>query len=231
MNIAELFQRLIELARQTVHSGAISERALARKSGISQPHLHNVLKGIRSLSPDGADRLMLALHLTVPLLLSSGNMSELSGVQAVPVLRHRLGPGTEASFSAFQGYIPLPSRLLNNLKEPRAAYLGADLALPAGYRAGDLALLDLNPAVRAVASPSSCWIVAESGGLRVRYVRRVRGGLEVSSEPAPSDERRWQPIPLRGRDILEIVRARIVWIGREMETSLSGPAGSSGESH
>jgi hypothetical protein len=46
-----------------IAEGEITERALARRAGISQPHLHNVLKGIRTMTPDVADRLLEALHL------------------------------------------------------------------------------------------------------------------------------------------------------------------------
>jgi transcriptional regulator with XRE-family HTH domain len=224
LNITQLCERVIELARQTVHSGSISERGLAKKANISQPHLHNVLKGIRTLSPEGMDRLLEALNVTVPEVLWSGSGNQFADIRSAPLLRNRIGPGTEASFSAFRGYVPFPAKLLSRLKEPLAAYLGADLALPSEYRAGDLVLLDLNPALRATPTPSFCWIVAESAGLRVRYVRRVRGGVEVCRESAPSDDGHWQPIPFQGRSILEIVRARIVWIGREMET-LAGPPG------
>lgn len=48
-----------------IAEGELTERALARRAGISQPHLHNVLKGIRSLTPGVADRLMASLSLTV----------------------------------------------------------------------------------------------------------------------------------------------------------------------
>ena len=226
--ITELCQRLIELARQTVHSGAVSERALAKRSGISQPHLHNVIKGIRALSPDAADRLMRALNVTVPQVLWSGSTGDSSATTAVPVLRNRIGPGTEASFTAFRGYMPFPTGLLASLKDPLVAYLGADLALPADFRPGDLTLLDQNPALRVTPAVSSRWIVAENAGLRVRYVRRTRGGLEVGRDPGLSEARDWHTISLQGRDILEIVRARIVWIGREMETPLAGPPWPSG---
>jgi hypothetical protein len=217
----------VELARERVRAGEVSERGLARRAGISQPHLHNVLKGIRTLSPEASDRLMRAMQLTIPQVLWSGGGVDPSAIRAVPILKTRIGPGTVASFDVFRGYMPFPAGLVETLTEPVAAYLGADLALPAEYRAGDLALLDQNPARRTMPAASSCWIVAESGGLRVRYLRRTRGGLEVATNPAAGD-RDWRPISLQGRDIREIVRARIVWIGREMEAGLAGPSGAAG---
>src|SRR6202034_1879777 len=94
-----------------------------------------------------------------------------------------IGPGAAAAFDIFRGYMPFAHSMVERLEDPLAAYLAADLALPSEYRAGDLILLDLNPVMRSAPAPSSCWIVAENAGLRVRYVRRARGGLEVARDP------------------------------------------------
>jgi hypothetical protein len=114
------------------------------------------------------------------------------------------------------------------LEDPVAAYLSADLALPSELRAGDLALLDCNAAKRILPAPGSCWVVADSGGLRVRYVRRIGGALEVGASSNGGGVPVWRTLSLHGRDILEIVRARIVWIGREMEAPTAGPPGPAG---
>jgi hypothetical protein len=53
-----LRSRLIGYANYRIRNGEYSERSLARIVGISQPQLHNVLKGCRTLSPDLADRLL-----------------------------------------------------------------------------------------------------------------------------------------------------------------------------
>jgi len=58
MTFHELQQRLLDELRQRVQSGAATERGLARISGISQSHLHNVLKGKRLLSMDKADEVL-----------------------------------------------------------------------------------------------------------------------------------------------------------------------------
>ena len=41
-----------------INNGHISERGLARLLGVSQPQIHNVLKGKRRLQPELADRLL-----------------------------------------------------------------------------------------------------------------------------------------------------------------------------
>jgi len=59
----ELESRLVTILRGKVRSGELTERGLARLTGLSQPHIHNVLKGKRLLSPDAADTILFTLHL------------------------------------------------------------------------------------------------------------------------------------------------------------------------
>ncbi len=62
----ELLQlRLIAHVHDRVQRGELTERGLARRTGISQPHLHNVLKGVRVLSPQIGDVLLRHLHITL----------------------------------------------------------------------------------------------------------------------------------------------------------------------
>jgi hypothetical protein len=62
----ELLQlRLIAHVQDRVQRGELTERGLARRTGISQPHLHNVLKGVRVLSPQIGDVLLHHLHITL----------------------------------------------------------------------------------------------------------------------------------------------------------------------
>ena len=57
--------RLLALIRLRMEDGEFSERGLARAVGLSQPHVHHILKGARALSPEAADRFLAALNLTV----------------------------------------------------------------------------------------------------------------------------------------------------------------------
>ena len=50
--------RLILFVNNRIKNGDFTERGLARILGISQPQLHNVLKGARKLNSDLADRLL-----------------------------------------------------------------------------------------------------------------------------------------------------------------------------
>ena len=146
----------------------------------------------------------------------------------MPLVRNRIGPGTAGELTVFRGNIPMPGWLLRNLVEPVAAHLAPDLVMPAALAANDLVLLDQNPVVRATPMGNGVWIVAEGAGLRARYLRLAGARLLVGNEVTRGDPQQWLSIPLQGRNILEIVRAHIVWIGREMETEPAGPADPAG---
>lgn len=76
MTFHDLQQRLLDELRQRVHSGAATERSLARLSGISQPHLHNVLKGKRILSVKRADEVLRRLQIDVLHLIDTEELRE-----------------------------------------------------------------------------------------------------------------------------------------------------------
>jgi hypothetical protein len=63
MDFQELRERFLTNLRERVRSGELTERGLARVSGVSQPHIHNVLKGKRLLSPEMSDTVLHQLHM------------------------------------------------------------------------------------------------------------------------------------------------------------------------
>jgi transcriptional regulator with XRE-family HTH domain len=63
MTFHDLHGALIHYLNQCVRSGEITERGLARRTGISQPHIHNTLKGKRLFSWDSADAILRELDL------------------------------------------------------------------------------------------------------------------------------------------------------------------------
>jgi plasmid maintenance system antidote protein VapI len=65
MDFRELHDRMLAAVRVRLASGEISERRLAHLIGISQPHMHNVVKGVRLLSPEIADRIVRKLGISL----------------------------------------------------------------------------------------------------------------------------------------------------------------------
>ena len=70
--------RLIAFVRARINSGDLSERGLARILGISQSHVHNVLKGARRLQPELGDRLMKKFGLTILDLLQKEELKAIN---------------------------------------------------------------------------------------------------------------------------------------------------------
>ena len=65
MDFETLQRRLLARVKTYVRNGDLTERGLARMIGISQPHMHHILKGVRTLSIENADRILRRLDLTV----------------------------------------------------------------------------------------------------------------------------------------------------------------------
>lgn len=95
--------RLIAFVNTRVQNGDFTERGLAKILGISQPQIHNVLKGARKLRPELADRLIRKFEMSVLDLLEPGEIYEemlsrgpvsLSGSQASTVIGAHLPPRT-----------------------------------------------------------------------------------------------------------------------------------------
>ena len=62
LDFAELQRRLVAYLSEKVRNGDITERRLARITGVSQPHMHHVLCGKRGFSMEMADQVMRALR-------------------------------------------------------------------------------------------------------------------------------------------------------------------------
>jgi hypothetical protein len=76
VNFREQQRRLIAHLRALVRSGDATERGLARLTGVSQPHMHNVLKGKRLLSLEMADQILAQLHLDLLDFIEPGELLE-----------------------------------------------------------------------------------------------------------------------------------------------------------
>jgi antitoxin component HigA of HigAB toxin-antitoxin module len=76
VNFSDLQRRLVAHLRTLVRSGDATERGLARLTGVSQPHMHNVLKGKRLLSLEMADQVIAQLHLDLLDFIEPGELLE-----------------------------------------------------------------------------------------------------------------------------------------------------------
>jgi len=76
MRFSQLQMRLVACLREKVRSGEVTERGFARVTGISQPHIHNVLKGKKLLSREMSDTILRGLNLDLLDLLEPAEIEE-----------------------------------------------------------------------------------------------------------------------------------------------------------
>jgi hypothetical protein len=79
MDFQELRERLVANLRDRVRIGELTERGLARISGVSQPHIHNVLKGKRVLSVEMSDVILRQLRIDLLDLVKPEDLLEWRG--------------------------------------------------------------------------------------------------------------------------------------------------------
>ena len=150
MYFEQLHQRLIANLRRRIQNGELTERNLAMLSGISQPHIHNVLKGVRKFSPEIADIVMHRAQLQILDLferkeltefLSKGVPTELRYCQ-VPFLDGTLGPGLptpKLSNKSTECY-SIPHSQMNMLTDPVAARLAFDPEMRSVFSGNEVVL-------------------------------------------------------------------------------------------
>jgi transcriptional regulator with XRE-family HTH domain len=193
----------MDYLRSKVKSGELTERRLARMAGISQPHLHNVMKGVRILSPAAADTVIANLHVTAGDLLREeerqavGQASAGPAHREIPVAAGPLGPSYPfPDLQKSAGRIPFPAAELEGIAEAVAVRLSADPQAPSLFRDGDTVLLEILPeGARNLDAGSYYAIDVEGHGLLRCH--------QPAAEPAGGT-----------------VRAKVIWMGRHLKTGL-----------
>ena len=226
MHFAELQGRLISALQSRLRNGELTERRLARLTGISQPHIHNVLKGKRILSIHATDIILRRTDLSLLDLVrpeaSAGRFCRGCGaggrVVEIPVLAGWLGPGLPLpkELSPVDRY-PFPIGDLSSVERPAVARLAADAAMRARFGENDLALLDHSPARRVQLRQGALYLVNRRGEGLIRHVRLERDDLLVLRCAGPEHEGRCEAFPLGWSHLLDVVQARVAWLGRFLD--------------
>ena len=73
-----LYARLLAYVDARIRNGDFSERALAKRMGISQPHFHHVRSGKRKLQKDLADTILERFQMTTLDLLTLAEMTSVA---------------------------------------------------------------------------------------------------------------------------------------------------------
>lgn len=216
-----LQDRLIVHIRNRIRAGELTERNLARLTSMSQPHLHNVLKGVRSLSPEYADQIVEHLHLSVADLLSVVEIGlkpviEIGAVVLIPRVRELDGlSGNFVEMPASESY-PVPLSLSRGLVRPAMLLLTHDARVYPEFQDGDLALIDRAPITRETMSAVAIYLVKNGERTVLRCIRTGGRRLYLVTRGTLNEPRNWEPVPLPGQDLNLVIKGRLVWIGRRL---------------
>ncbi len=209
-------QRLIEIVRERVANGELTESHLARLTGFSQPHIHNVLKGVKVLKLELADEILRQMRMKVADLTETIPAAA-AECTTVPLLTGTLGPEMAEFWpQRTNRSVAVPERLAAGASVPLAVRLGNDLGMCPHYQAGDLVLVDLavrldRNCMRKAGREETC-IVMTAYGPRLRYVFFTEGRLYCSDAKGMHQPSAWESFPIE--ETHTVVRARVVSLTR-----------------
>jgi transcriptional regulator with XRE-family HTH domain len=208
-----LQQRLIRRLNDEIRAGKLTERGLARRAGLSQPHVHNLLKGVRSPTAESADAMLRAISAGIPDLMERTH-AETAAV-SVAVLRAAVGPGGSWDDQA-DSRVEVECKLLTGISQPAIVRILADNQMGgmSGY-----ALVDLRGGTDPAFPRGNLYVIGRLSEARLRYVRIGRElayfpTLETLNRPAD-----WESVP-RDIGLAPMVRARVCYLEEDSAASL-----------
>jgi transcriptional regulator with XRE-family HTH domain len=215
--------RLIAHIKARVRNGDGTERSLARLSGISQPHMHNVLKGVRVFSPELADQILRRLRIDLLDLLEgneAGNIPRRASreeplYRTVALLDGFIGPEYPYPAASGHGGYPFLEDDLKGLESPVAARLAPDPRMAEPFGGDAVVLLDRSEARRG--SPDEGYYALDLGGQS--GIRRVRPGtrsLYLLGRDAGEDSQKWPSVALPHRSLLQLIKGRVCLVVRRL---------------
>jgi hypothetical protein len=218
MYLGDLHDRLVASLRSRLRNGELSERRLALITGISQPHMHNVLKGVRFLSTRACDQILRALRMSAADLMgtqevATGNPQR--GFGEIPVLADWLGPGLPLPIGLTgPDSQSFPLSFISSLERPSLVRLAPDPHMSGRIRENDLVLLDSARSKRLHIEADALYVVNRDGEGLVRELEPAGlGWLRLLARSSRGEEFS-ELLSLKGRHALDVVKARVVWLGR-----------------
>jgi hypothetical protein len=221
------FQTLVlDHIRSRLRNGEWTERGFARRVGISQPHIHNILNGTRPLTQEKADRIL--THLSLDLLALAGAAElhralesldpETEGARMVPVAAGTLAPGLPCPSSGVVAEcITLLGRRgawVSGLREPLFVRVGEDASMRWPGASPRMVLLETSLEGRRQPNPEAWYAVRLPAGGALRRIRWKPPVLTLLGQislldPDPSGE-----IDLGLNALERVLLGRVVWAGQ-----------------
>lgn len=218
MTFRELQRRLLRLLNQKMQRGEISQRQLARLTGFTQPHIHNVLKGARKMNNELADALLESLNLSLSDLLDdTGGSFGIHG--KAPLVRGVIGrhePFPERLDDA--AHLLFPAPFLSRFVTPVLLRLDADEhTMSPLLEPGDVVLVDCADSKRVRPIFERIYALSFHGRGAVCRCQLVGGVLVLAAEDSRRASHIPECLPLGKQNILDIVRGTVVWACRELD--------------
>ena len=95
-----------------------------------------------------------------------------------------------------------------------------DEQMPAVLENSDVAVLDVSERARTELTTEGVYAIDREGEVVLRYLRYGRACVYALDERWVNQPRHWQPVRLPEIGILGVVRAKVVWVGREKNRHL-----------
>lgn len=224
LTFAALRVRLLAHLRTRIRNGELTERSFARVSGISQPHIHNVLKGAKQLSPELADVILASLRISPLDLLSRDEITQHlhntsphreSRLHAVPVLNGLLGLHQPIPRKGPHREVhTVPFHLTESATDPLVASLAADPEMAPLFAHRDMVLLDQSETARTLVQSAGYYVVRTPDGPCIRALQYDAGRLFLITERNKDRPEAWTEVSLSLQTILDVVIARVIWLNR-----------------
>lgn len=218
----KLLERLAARLSERLSNGEYTERGLARLAGISQPHLHHILAGKRSLTPQVADAILASLGWGLEDLIPDEDLDRILLARRspgrkrtrIPVLAGRIGPSFPfPDTSQVEEWFLMQSQICIGMRRLFLAPLEAEPGLPFTRQAGAYALVAEDEELRLRLAPDAWFVLRWGGGGLVRRVRIEDGALILLGQEMLEGMGHPERIRLEGQSLLSVVRGRLVWAG------------------
>jgi transcriptional regulator with XRE-family HTH domain len=220
MNFAGLQSILLAHLLQRLHNGEWSERRLARFVGVSQPHMHNVLSGVRLLTAGMADEILSRLGIDLLALVGRDELERALGEamtdggvwRAVALAEGMLGPlAPWPNLDSRADTLTLEARCLRPGGRPVLVRLGADAEIGVSQSAGWLALLDRGEQGPAGSCGDGWYALRWKGRGFIRQMRATVDGLRLCGQMSLLSDN--EDCPAWVAEPRGVVQARVLWMG------------------
>ena len=229
MTFREAQLKLLAYVVERIHNGELTERRFARLIGISQPHAHNVLKGVRNLSPEIFDSILKYFNLSIldlaPLEEVQANLTKRrqpTRLAEAPFLDSPIGPGMPwpQEINWRRSY-PLPYPALRAQPGLVMVELGFDPYMNETLAGSDIALLDTSVPARSDISPMGLFVVDRRGEAVLRHIRLSARGFYLVTDATLDTPALWEHLSVPAGDFASLIKARVRWIGRVRDRNLA----------